>query len=124
MDNWPYEYFERSEVECECGCGGIPTRNLLVSLELLRLKYNKPIIITSGFRCKEHNAKVGGGKNSAHVLGLAVDVKVSGADAYYLVRDAIAMGFTGIGVKQKGESRFIHLDISQESFNRPMIWSY
>ena len=35
-------------------------------------------------------------------------------------------GFTGIGVNQKGNSRFIHLDIADHSEERPRptVWSY
>ena len=124
MNNWPYQNFKRSEVECKCGCGGVPTNRLMLALEMLRFEYDRPMIITSGYRCKEHNEKVGGAKNSPHMLGLAVDVKVRGTDAYDLVRIAINIGFTGIGINQKGKNRFVHLDIMPEGANRPMIWSY
>jgi hypothetical protein len=33
------------------------------------------------------------------------------------------MGFTGIGVQQKGSRRFIHLDVLQNP-PRPNVWSY
>jgi hypothetical protein len=36
------------------------------------------------------------------------------------------MGFSGIGVSQKGDSRFIHLDDLEDSNERPRpwVWSY
>lgn len=37
-------------------------------LEPLRLAANRPIIITSGYRCKELNKAVGGVSNSHHML--------------------------------------------------------
>lgn len=43
-------------------------------LEDIRGKYQKPIYITSGYRSKELNKKVGGSPTSYHLLGLAVDV--------------------------------------------------
>ena len=35
---------------------------------------NAPIKINSAYRCPEHNAKVGGVKNSQHLSGLAADI--------------------------------------------------
>lgn len=43
-------------------------------LEDIRVKYDKPIYISSGYRCKELNKLVGGSKTSYHLLGLAVDI--------------------------------------------------
>lgn len=45
-------------------------------LQPLRDKLNKPIIITSGYRCDKLNSLVGGVSNSAHKKGLAVDIHV------------------------------------------------
>jgi len=47
---------------------------------------------------------------------------VSRAQAHRLLVLACAAGFTGIGVAQKGNGRFIHLDDLQEG--RPAVWSY
>ncbi|MCO6525035.1 MAG: hypothetical protein J6562_08440, partial [Candidatus Schmidhempelia sp.] len=48
-----------------------------IKLELVRKALGRPIIITSGYRCQELNAKVGGVATSAHTKGLAVDFKSS-----------------------------------------------
>lgn len=45
-------------------------------LEVLREYIARPIFITSGFRCPELNAAVGGVPGSAHVRGLAADFTV------------------------------------------------
>lgn len=47
-------------------------------LEPLRAKLDKPIRITSGYRCPELNKAVGGVPNSAHIQGLAADIQVKG----------------------------------------------
>ncbi len=44
-------------------------------LDPLRKYYGKPIIVTSGFRCKELNNIVGGSKTSDHMTGCAVDIR-------------------------------------------------
>jgi len=33
-------------------------------------------------------------------------------------------GVKRIGVNQKGKGRFIHLDMAEEAFPSPAIWSY
>ena len=44
-------------------------------LDPLREKYGKPIIVTSGFRCKKLNKILGGSKTSQHQTGEAVDIR-------------------------------------------------
>lgn len=44
-------------------------------LDPLREAYGKPIIVTSGFRCKELNKIVGGSKTSQHLTGQAADIR-------------------------------------------------
>jgi len=43
--------------------------------EQLRRGLECPLIVTSGYRTKAHNKKVGGAKDSYHMKGLAVDIK-------------------------------------------------
>lgn len=84
-------FFKREEFTCECGCGfDAVDEELLEVLEHLRLEFDKPVIITGGNRCKEHNEKAQKEANSAyianssksqHVFGKAVDLKVVGIDA-------------------------------------------
>lgn len=50
---------------------------LAKNLEVLRKHIGQPIRITSGFRSKEHNKKIGGALNSYHVLGMAADIQVA-----------------------------------------------
>ncbi len=42
--------------------------------EPVREYFNKPIMVTSFFRTKEVNKKIGGAKNSQHMLGEAIDM--------------------------------------------------
>lgn len=93
-------------------------------LQGLRDLVNKPLPVTSGYRCKAYNKKIGGGP--AHPAGLAVDLGVRGKTAYEVLTLATSMGFRGIGVKQKGNSRFIHLDMLEPTKKapRPWVWSY
>lgn len=64
------------------GVANVPTeteienlRKLAVNvLQPLREYMQRPVIITSGFRCKEVNKRVGGSKTSGHMLGTAADI--------------------------------------------------
>lgn len=123
--------FSRHEFACShCGRAEM-SDDFLWRLQDLRDSYGKPMRITSGYRCKNHPIESGKKSVGAHTTGRAVDVAVSRGEAYSLLRLAIRMGFTGIGVQQKGDGRFIHLDdiTAKEDFNgkkfpRPTIWSY
>lgn len=46
-------------------------------LEPLRTTLNKPIVINSGYRCKELNKAIEGVPNSHHLQGLAADINFS-----------------------------------------------
>lgn len=102
------KHFTRKELACPC-CGkfAMDVAFIMEFLERVREGYGKPMFITSGFRCERHNLKVGGSKNSAHKLGLAVDVACqSSADRYDLIQTAMNCGAVGIGVYDT----FLHLD--------------
>ena len=44
-------------------------------LEKIRNIYNKPIVVTSGYRCEKLNKAVGGVKTSQHMKGEAADIR-------------------------------------------------
>jgi uncharacterized protein YcbK (DUF882 family) len=50
---------------------------LAKNLEVLRKHLGQPIRVTSGFRSKEHNKKIGGAPASTHILGMAADIQVA-----------------------------------------------
>lgn len=126
MSNW--KYFSVEELKCK-GTGECKMdEQFMEKLVRLREDFNRPMVISSGYRSPDYNAQIGGAEHSAHVYGRAVDVVVGGELAYDLVRLASLHGFTGIGVSQKGPyaRRFIHIDDMPESekHRRPTIWSY
>lgn len=66
--------FYADEFQCPC-CGKNNINPVLISyLQKMRIMFRKPMIITSGTRCQEHNKAVGGKPHSDHLLGFAADV--------------------------------------------------
>ena len=71
--------FSLDEFECKCGC----VMPKFVKPNILELAENLQILrdeigrldLTNAYRCKEHNADVGGSINSQHLLGKAADIK-------------------------------------------------
>lgn len=135
MFDWSgIRYFKPEEFSCKCGCEGRQIQLPLVeALDALRHLYGKPMTITSGYRCPQHNEKVSStGKTGPHTTGLAADIGVSGREAVVLLRLALSITnvqgsvFTGIGIQQKGAGRFLHLDMIPDSAShkRPWMWSY
>lgn len=119
-----YPNFSEDEFRCKCGCGKVEMRaDFMAKLQQLRNAYGKPMIITSGYRCPDHPVEAKKTVSGAHTTGMAADIAVQGTDAYNLLKHAFALGFTGIGVQQKGGGRFIHLDTMQRP-PRPNVWSY
>jgi zinc D-Ala-D-Ala carboxypeptidase len=81
-----------------------------------------PMRISSGYRCAKHPLEAKKARPGAHASGHAADVAVRGEEAHRLLKIALEVGFTGIGVQQKGEGRFIHLDDLDNDL-RPTVWS-
>lgn len=72
-------HFKVKEFACRDGSQVVFIDEYLVSvLDILRQKIEKPVIITSGYRTPEWNAKCGGAKYSYHMRGMAADIQVNG----------------------------------------------
>lgn len=65
-------------------CDAISNLDDLVTnvLDRLRGEWGRPIIVTSGYRCKELNAAVGGARNSQHLKGQATDIVSDDFEAF------------------------------------------
>ncbi len=102
-------YFNLSEFACPCCRRVMLHPKLLVKLIELRKIIEKPVYITSGYRCFEYNQKVGGVANSYHCIGLAADIKVKDINLINLLEICENIGFGGIGFYEK--KNFLHLDV-------------
>ena len=71
-------YLTHAEFSCKCGFTDC-TRTLyhprtVENFFKARVRYGKPIIVTSAFRCQRHNETIGGRDSSFHRIGAAMDL--------------------------------------------------
>jgi uncharacterized protein YcbK (DUF882 family) len=89
-------HFSRWEFDCpHCGALDPIDPLLLIVLERLRGKLGRPLVVVSGFRCPEYNARVGGIKTSQHLYGRAADIP----RGLFRPQHAVKAGAHGIGVR-------------------------
>ena len=114
-------YFEESEFACRCGCGlNNISPDLVALLDEARGLYKKPMVIESGSRCPARNKAEGGKRTSAHLKGLAADIRCrADGDRYKLTNIFYLLGLKRVG-KGKG---FIHVDISK-TLPQDVEWLY
>ena len=98
-------------------------RALLIMLDNLREVYGYPIKLTSTYRSPEHPIEAKKAKPGEHTHGAAVDIACIGGEATYkLVKAAIEVGFTRIGISRK--NNFVHVGVGYEGAPPITIWTY
>lgn len=112
-------YFQTEEFDCQETGDNNMSPEFLELLDQLRHNCDFPFVITSGFRSTQHSKEInkpnGGG---SHTEGIASDIRVRNAsERMIVVREAIKLGFTGIGVANS----FVHVDTRT---TRPVMWTY
>jgi len=112
------EHFSFEEIVCPC-CERVKIIPAFYThmdlLEDMRQRFELPIIITSGYRCPEHNAEIGGALNSWHQL-FATDIRPEWGHGFEhklrnMYRLALILNFGGIGYY----TGWIHLDTRPET---------
>jgi len=107
-------FFCLDEFECPCCHRVMLHLVLLRKLSALRQAIGRPLIISSGYRCKKENRRVHGVKTSYHLFGFAADVTVPSMKMSDLLKYAERIAFGGIGIYDN----FLHLDIRPD----PEFW--
>lgn len=103
--------FRKSEFACKCNrCKTVTVDTELVDiLQRIRDHFRKPVNINSGYRCKEHNADVGGDPNSSHMQGMAADIRVVDITPREVAKFAESIGVKRIGLYEGDEGEFVHI---------------
>jgi hypothetical protein len=83
-DNFSLHEFTRSQTATRLNIDNTASDQVIKNLQALCLGvlqpvrdyFQRPMIISSGFRCQELNSRINGSPNSQHVLGQAADIEV------------------------------------------------
>src|SRR6056297_2749180 len=106
---WRWPDFSPAEIACR-GTGQIKLHPAaLDTLQALRDRLGKPLIVRSGYRSPEHNRAVGGAKASKHMRGIAFDIAMDNHDPAAFEAAAREIGFLGFGFYPR--SGFMHIDL-------------
>lgn len=118
----PYKYFKLNEPTGQFSTVARLNPELVHLLDKARDLAGVPFVITSGYRDEAYNKKVGGAKDSAHLKGLAVDIRFKNSvELFAIVNGLLKAGFNRIGISFNGN--FVHVDIDNKK--QPMlIWGY
>ena len=98
-------------------------------LEPVRAKFDKPIIITSGFRSEELCEAIGSKKTSQHARGQAVDLEIGGIPnikiAYWLSNnvdfDQLILEYYD---KDDPAGGWVHVSYNEKGANRKQVLTY
>lgn len=99
--------FDSKEFACPCCGGEMVDAKLIFELQELRDLVGKPVDISSGYRCKKENKRIGGYECSPHLTGLAVDIKVKGMSPVRLADIAKTLNNVRLGIYPN----HLHIDV-------------
>ena len=123
--------FAPSEFRCHASGMCAMKRDFMERLLHVRKRFGHPMVVTSGYRSKQHPLSVATlkrGRDSAHMYGRAGDFHIRRDLVFELVAAAQAEGMTGIGLRAHGPDnhRLVHLDDMPDDgrFHRPRVWTY
>lgn len=112
-----FKSFSKEEFDCQETGENQMHVAFMERLQLLRERYGKLMVITSGYRSPKHSIEARKREPGTHAQGIAADIAIKPQDRYRFIKLAYELGFTGIGV----DDHFVHLDIRKSNF---AIWSY
>ena len=96
---------------------------LLEMLDNLREAYGGPLKLTSTYRSPDHPIEAKKKAPGEHAYGAAVDIaSVGGEKTFKLVKAAIEVGFTRIGISRK--NNFVHVGIGYPDAPPITLWTY
>lgn len=115
-DDWwrNIRYFSRKEFACKCGryCDGYPAqmhRGVVELADRAREELKGAGFVSSGLRCPQHNANVGGVSDSRHLSGKAIDLRIEGKSAKQTL--AWAQKQPDVRYAYAIDAYYVHMDI-------------
>lgn len=104
--------FSRREFRCRhCGRDGVDMR-LVEALQQLRAAVGGPLVVTSGYRCREHPIERAKETPGTHARGIAADIVAPGVSLRRLYDLAVAIpAFRGGGIGVYPDTGHLHVDV-------------
>ena len=106
--------FKSTEFDCHgsgCCSTTLIDEQLVNYLQNIRNHFNKPVNISSAYRCITHNKKIGGATGSKHSKGQAADIYINGVSPAEIAKYAESIGILGIGLYEtNSDGYFVHID--------------
>ena len=130
--NFSLEEMYRSDTAQRCGIDNKPQTEEVVEnlralclevLQPLRDHLGKPVVVSSGYRCKDLNKKVGGVENSQHLKGEAADIKVRDREELIDVMRYIMdeTDFDQLIREKSGSTEWVHVSHKRNGNNRRLV---
>ena len=130
--NFSLEEMYRSDTARRCGIDNKPQTEEVVEnlralclevLQPLRDHLGRPVVVSSGYRCKDLNKKVGGVENSQHLKGEAADIKVRDREELIDVMRYIMdeTDFDQLIREKSGSTEWVHVSHKRNGNNRRMV---
>lgn len=99
---------QREDVDVSC----LKPR-LVQTLRMIEAHFGRKLVVTSGYRNRQHNRRVGGARESKHMFCEAADIQVPGISKWQVAEYVRALpGRGGVGTYCHTES--IHVDIGSK----------
>ena len=124
----------RSESAKRNGISNTPTPEHIENLKALaenifqpiRDHFKKPIRISSGYRSKELNAKVGGSKSSDHCFGYAIDLDADGTsitnnEIFYFIKNNLKFKQLIFEFPVNGQASWIHISYQSSNLKNEIL---
>jgi uncharacterized protein YcbK (DUF882 family) len=112
------EYFNLSEFDCTHTGENRMDPAFLKKLDYLRKVSGFTFVVTSGYRSPQHPIEANKDVPGRHSQGIAADIRITdAAQRYTIIKNALALGFTGVGVA----GDFVHVDTRDAD---AVMWVY
>ena len=94
--------------------------------EPIRNHFKVPIRVSSGYRSKELNAKVGGSKSSDHCFGYAIDLDADGTsitnnEIFYFIKDNLKFKQLIFEFPVNGQASWIHISYQASNLKNEIL---
>ena len=131
--NFSLEEMLSSDTARRCGIDNKPQSEEVVEnlralclevLQPLRDHLGRPVTITSGYRCKELNKRVGGVRNSQHLKGEAADIRVKNREELIEMMKFLMdeTQFDQLIWEKAGATEWVHVSYKRNGNNRGRVF--